>query len=74
MATAGVAWRQLFPYRDRMLPAGNVLAAELYARRGDLVRAGVLLGGRRLAAAPGRASSSHARVVLRCERLRRMSL
>ena len=74
MATEGVAWRRLFPYCDRMLPAGNVLAAELYARRGDLVRAGVLLGGRRLAEAPGRASSSHARAILRCERLRRMSL
>ena len=64
----------LFPYVDGMLPAGNALAAELYVQLGGLDRAGALLAGKRLTKAPGRASSSYARAILLCDRIRSASL
>ena len=64
-ALEGLEMRFVGDYRDAFLPAGNVLAAELYMRLDDFSRAAALLGGKRLQSAPGRAHSSYARAILR---------
>ena len=68
---AGAAGRRVYPYRDGMLPPGNVAAAELYLRLGERARAGVLLRGRRFEGAPGRAGASYGRVMLSYRKSRR---
>ena len=57
--------RPIIPYRDSPHPAGNALAAELYARLGNIDRARMLLKGKRLAEAPGRSHSGCARIAMR---------
>ena len=70
----GVANYKLTPYSNHFLPAGNVLAAELYMRLDDLARAGSLLRGNRLGKVSELSASSYARVVLRYGRACRNSL
>ena len=57
--------RPIISYRDDPHPAGNALAAELYARLGNRGRARMLLAGKRLAEAPGRGHSGCARIAMR---------
>ncbi|NKB68747.1 MAG: DUF255 domain-containing protein [Candidatus Latescibacteria bacterium] len=56
--------RPYFPYRSGPLPAANPVAAQLYLRLGQIQRAGRILGAGPLDGNPGRASSTHARMLL----------
>lgn len=71
---AGLARHKLTPYNNDMLTAGNVLAAELYTRLNDQLRAGALLRGNRPLEASGLSASSYARVLLQYGRVCRKSL
>lgn len=68
-----IASQPIISYEDSALPAGNILAAELYMDLNDLDRVATLLGNKRLKQQPGRTYSSYARALLRYERMRHTS-